>query len=176
MSMEILHTAEFESPIGTLRIASTQNGLAYIQLPHASGRGFMGWRRLHAPASELVSDDRPNRHCITQILEFLEGERREFDLPLDLRGTPFQLKVYDDVASIPYGTSRSYGEVAKRVGSPGAARAVGTANGANPIPLVVPCHRVIGSDGQLHGYAGGLETKARLLAMEQSAPVEGRLF
>jgi O-6-methylguanine DNA methyltransferase len=174
--MEIFHTAEFESPIGTLRIASTQKGLAYLQLPHASGRGFMGWRKRHAPDSAVLSDERPNRLCITQILEFLAGGRRDFDLPLDLRGTPFQLKVYEDVTSIPYGAWRSYGEVAQRLGCPRSARAVGAANGANPIPLVVPCHRVIGCGGRLQGYAGGLETKAKLLAMERSGPIEGQLF
>lgn len=174
--MEILHTAEFESPIGLLRVASSRKGLAYLELPHAHGRGLMGWKRRHAPGATIVPDERPNRHCISQILEFLTGGRQDFDLPLDLRGTPFQLKVYEDVASIPYGGCRSYGEVARRVGSPRAWRAVGAANGANPVPLVVPCHRVIGSGGKLQGYAGGLETKAKLLAMERSGPAEGRLF
>jgi O-6-methylguanine DNA methyltransferase len=173
--MEIFHTAEFESPIGMLRIASTRKGLAYIQLPHANGCGFMGWRERYGPDSKVVADERPNRRFITQILEFLVGGREDFNISLDLRATPFQLKVYEDVASIPYGGSRSYADVARRLGCPTASRAVGNANGANPIPLVVPCHRVIGSNGQLRGYAGGLETKARLLAMERSGSVQGQL-
>ncbi len=174
--MEIIHTAEFDSPIGLLQIASTSRGLAYLQLPHANGRGLMGWRKLHVPDSLVRPDEEPNRRSKAQILEFLAGERRQFDLPLDLRATPFQTQVYEEVSSIPYGESRSYGEVARRLGKPRAMRAVGAANGVNPIPLVVPCHRVIGSRGQLQGYAGGLDTKARLLAMERSGPGEGRLF
>ena len=146
--MEILHTAEFDSPIGLIQIASTSRGLAYLQLPHANGRGLTGWRRLRVPDSLVRPDEEPNRRYKAQILEFLAGERRQFDFPLDLRATPFQMQVYEEVASIPYGESRSYGEVARRLGKPQARRAVGAANGVNPIPLVVPCHRVIGSRGQ----------------------------
>jgi O-6-methylguanine DNA methyltransferase len=174
--MEIIYTAEFDSPIGLLQIASTGQGLAYLQLPHATGRGLMGWRKLYAPDSPVRPDDELNRRHRAQILEFLAGERRQFNLPLDLRATPFQLDVYREVASIPYGESRSYGEVARRLGKPTAMGAVGGANGVNPIPLVVPCHRVIGSGGQLQGYAGGLDLKARLLAMERSGPGDGRLL
>jgi O-6-methylguanine DNA methyltransferase len=101
-----------------------------------------------------------------------------FDLPIDLRGTEFQLKVYAAVSAIEYGATLSYAEVADAIEQPSAVRAVGAANGANPLPLVIPCHRVLASNGQLHGYAGGLELKQRLLAMENSAaaPSQGMLL
>jgi len=166
--MERVFTAELDSPIGALRIASTEKGLAYVELPHASGRGFRGWLGRHAERAEVQEGYAANRVAVAQLLEYLEGKRTAFELPLDLRGTPFQVAVYTEVAAIPYGESRSYSEIAERVARPRAVRAVGAANGANPIPLVVPCHRVIGSRGQLQGYAGGLDLKARLLAMERA--------
>ena len=175
--MTRIHTARFDSPIGALTVASSEQGLAYVVLPRANGRGLVGWQRRHAPESKLASGYEPNRESIGQILEFLEGKRQEFDLPLDLRGTPFQLAVYQQVASIPYGESRSYADVAQSVGRPNAVRAVGAANGANPIALVIPCHRVVASSGQLQGYAGGLDLKAKLLAMESAAsPAQGSLL
>jgi O-6-methylguanine DNA methyltransferase len=175
--MTRIHTARFESPIGTLTVASSDRGLAYVALPRANGRGLAGWQRRHALDSELAKGYEPNRQAIVQILEFLDGKRQAFDLALDLRGTPFQISVYDTVAAIPYGESRSYAEVAQKVGRPNAVRAVGAANGANPIPLIIPCHRVVASSGQLQGYAGGLDLKARLLAMESNAqPGQGALF
>jgi len=174
--METFHTAEFDSSIGPLKVASSKVGLAYVELPRASGRGFRGWLEKHSPGAQVVDDRECNRIVIDEILEFLIGRRREFSLPLDLRGTPFQEAVYAEVLRIPYGESRSYAQIAQSVGRPKAVRAVGAANGANPIPLIVPCHRVIGSNGHLQGYAGGLETKARLLALEGSGSRAGCLF
>jgi O-6-methylguanine DNA methyltransferase len=164
--MGIVHTAHFETPIGAILVASTDAGLAYLELPHASGRGFRGWLRRQLPGFEAREAFRPNRVAVAQILEYLEGKRRRFDLPLDLRGTPFQRAVYEELLRIPYGEKRSYADVARAIGKPRAVRAVGAANGANPIPLVVPCHRVIASDGHLGGFGGGLPLKRRLLAME----------
>ena len=97
-------------------------------------------------------------------------------MPLDLRGTPFQLSVWRAIVEVPYGETRSYAELAQRVKRPTAYRAVGAANGANPVPIIVPCHRVIASDGKLGGYGGGLETKRRLLAFEKTTPVQGMLL
>ena len=116
----------------------------------------------------------PNQQATKQILEYLEGKRRAFEIPLDLRGTSFQLEVWDALRGIPYGETRSYAEIAAQLGRDNAVRAVGAANGANPVSLVVPCHRVINSDGRLGGYAGGLEVKARLLAMEQGRTQDER--
>jgi O-6-methylguanine DNA methyltransferase len=174
--MEIVHTAEFDSPLGTFRIASTERGLGYLDLPHASGRGLEGWLRCRAPGATRSEAYAPNRSAIRQILEYLEGKRTDFDLPLDLRGTEFQKSVWSALLEIPYGETCSYQELARRVGKPKAVRAVGSANGANPVPLIVPCHRVIATGGKLGGYGGGLEAKARLLAMERSLPGAGRLL
>ena len=117
------------------------------------------------PDAEIEEAYAPFRTAIAQLVEYLEGKRQVFDLPLDVRGTPFQRKVYEAVARIPYGHTRSYAEIAREVGQPSAVRAVGSANGANPIPLVIPCHRVIASDGKLGGYGGGLPLKAKLLEL-----------
>lgn len=173
--METLHVARFESPIGEIRVARSEQGLAYLELPRASGRGFAGWLRRFAAGVRIEEAYAPLRASIGQILEYLEGKRLGFELPLDLRGTPFQREVYAAVARIPYGSTRSYGEIARELGRPQAVRAVGAANAANPLSLVVPCHRVIAADGRLGGYGGGLELKARLLAMEGSHARQGRL-
>lgn len=101
-----------------------------------------------------------------QLKEYYDGLRREFDLPLDLQGTPFQLKVWNELLKIPYGQTRTYKQIAQAIGSPKAYRAVGNANNQNKIMVVVPCHRVIGSNGQMVGYAGGIEMKEMLLAIE----------
>ncbi len=101
-----------------------------------------------------------------QLEEYFAGERKEFDLPLHLSGTDFQVRVLEELQRIPYGQTTSYGAVAQRIGSPKAMRAVGAANGRNPIPIVIPCHRVIGSSGDLTGFGGGLDTKAELLRLE----------
>ena len=175
-AVEILHTARFESPIGPLFAASSERGLVYLELNHASGRGFAGWLRVAAPGRRAVEGFAPNRVAVTQIHEYLEGKRRRFELPLDLRGTAFQREVWEELLRIPYGETRSYAEVARAIGRPSAVRAVGTANGANPIPLIVPCHRVVATGGKLGGYGGGLPLKARLLALEGSEPAEGRLL
>ncbi len=174
--MEIVHTAQFDSPIGSLRVASTQLGLAYVELPFAAGRGLLGWLRRCVPDASCKDGFAPNRLAIAQLLEYLDGKRVAFDLPLDLRGTPFQCAVWQALQEIPYGETCSYADIAKRVRLPKAVRAVGAANGSNPIALIVPCHRVIASDGRLGGYGGGLDLKAKLLAMERSRPVKGQLL
>jgi O-6-methylguanine DNA methyltransferase len=173
---EMVHTARFDSPIGPLRVATTEKGLAYLQLPRASGRGLEGWIARQAGGARCVEAWAPSQEAIRQVLEYLEGKRDAFDLALDLRGTPFQRAVWKSVLAIPYGQTRSYLSVAKSVRRAKAVRAVGAANGANPVPLVVPCHRVIASDGSLGGYGGGLDTKRRLLAMEQGRASQGRLL
>lgn len=106
-----------------------------------------------------------------ELDEFFRHERREFDFPLEPKGTPFQQKVWAELLKIPFGETRTYLQIAKAIGQPTATRAVGLANGTNPIPIIIPCHRVIGSNGKLTGYGGGLEMKARLLDFEQ-----GNLF
>lgn len=175
-TVERIWVAEVDSPVGRLRLASTERGLAYLELPHSDGAGLQGWLRRTAPETRCEAAFEPSRVAARQILEYLRDKRCDFDLPLDLRGTPFQKSVWKAILRIPYGAKRSYADVAREVGRPRATRAVGTANGANPVPLVVPCHRVIASDGSLGGYGGGLELKARLLAMEGAHPAAGRLL
>jgi O-6-methylguanine DNA methyltransferase len=172
VTVEITH---IDTPIGELRLGSTDAGLAYIELPRASGCGLRGWLHHHLPDARCVEELDRNREVVGQLLEYLDGDRTEFDLPLDLRGTEFQLKVWDALREIPFGEKRSYRDIAERIGRPNAVRAVGSANGSNPVSLVVPCHRVINSDGKLGGYGGGLALKARLLAME-SRPGSDRLL
>lgn len=171
-----LHVARVDTPIGALRLASTEAGLAYVELPHASGRGLRGWVRRWAPAARLEEGFAPNRAAARQVVEFLEGKRTDFDLALDVRGTDFQRAVWRALLDIPYGETRSYADLARAVGRPRAVRAVGAANGANPLSLVVPCHRVVQSGGRLGGYGGGPDLKARLLAMELSRPPRGSLL
>ena len=173
---DVVHVAEQDSPVGALRVASTERGLAYVELPHASGRGMEGWLHRRLPDARRSAGFAPNRLAVTQILEYLEGKRMAFELPLDLRGTDFQVAVWNALLAIPYGETRTYQELAREVGRPRAVRAVGAANGANPVSLVVPCHRVVASGGKLGGYGGGLELKARLLAMERQRPSQGRLL
>jgi O-6-methylguanine DNA methyltransferase len=167
-AMETLYTTRFETPFGSLRVVSSDKGLVYIELPNESGRGFGGWKKTHARDATVVERRAAHDDVVDQLLEFTSGERREFTMELDLRATEFQLAVYQCVAKISYGETSSYSDIANAIGKPKAVRAVGAANGANPIPLVIPCHRVIARGGALQGYAGGLNLKARLLAMESA--------
>jgi len=178
MGASILYDTKIDTPIGRLRVVSSDRGLVYVGLPKASGRGFAGFCARHAPGERVEPGFEPNREACAQLDEFLNGKRQVFELPLDLRGTEFQRRVYAAVSEIPYGATLSYADVAEAIEQPSAVRAVGAANGANPIPLVIPCHRVVASSGQLHGYAGGLELKQRLLAMENAAaaPSQGLLL
>lgn len=146
----------FDSPIGTLKLWSDGRGLHAIE--------FEG--RHTDDAGTGAREDALLRRCRQQLLEYFRGERRHFDLPLAAPGTAFQLEVWRALREIPYGEVRSYRDLARSIGRPRAVRAVGAANGRNPLPIVVPCHRVIGSDGSLTGFAGGLVLKRRLLDLE----------
>lgn len=149
----------FETQIGPLTAAVDEAGalLALYFGREVDSRG--------APGEQIVDAARC-AHVVTQVQEYFTGERREFDLPMSPRGTEFQRNVWSELKQIPYGQSISYGELAARLGKPAAVRAVGQANGANPIAIIVPCHRVIGANGKLTGYAGGLPQKHHLLAHE----------
>ena len=174
--MATLHTASFDTPFGSMRVASTDRGLAYVQLPSAHGRGFTGWAERFAPGDVIREGYEPNRDAIRQLTEYLEGKREVFELELDVRATDFQRRVYDVLAEIPYGETRTYTDVARAIDHPKAVRAVGTANGANPLSLVLPCHRVVAAGGKLGGYGGGLPMKKKLLAMEHRQPQTGALL
>jgi methylated-DNA-[protein]-cysteine S-methyltransferase len=147
--------AQVDTPIGTLTVVTAETGIRRIL-----------WDGEPPPEGAVEGGSDILDAAVTQIQEYFAGARRTFDLPLDLGGTPFQQKVWLELGSIPFGTTISYGEQARRVGRPQAARAVGAANGRNPVPIVLPCHRVIGSGGALTGFGGGLDTKRTLLRHE----------
>jgi methylated-DNA-[protein]-cysteine S-methyltransferase len=151
----------------TFRLAATENGLCCITLPNESFGVLENWVQKHIKSlKSLVKDEEIMSTYSQQLKDYFEGTRREFTFPLDLRGTPFQIQVWKALLEIPYGTTKSYSEIAKIINRPLAVRAVGAANGANPIPVVIPCHRVIGKNGTLTGYRGGLDLKAELLRLE----------
>ena len=160
-SAEILYWHEIDSPVGRLLLAGERESL--IQVCFQSGP------RPARPQDCWIADAAPFRAVVAQLDEYFAGRRDAFDLPLAPRGTEFQRRVWRALTGIPYGKTVSYGELARRIGNPAASRAVGLANGANPLPNIVPCHRVIGANGSLTGFGGGLPIKRKLLALEQTA-------
>lgn len=150
-----------DSPIGSLLLAGDGHLLSRIGFP--SGKGAI------KPKPEWVLDDSAFGDAKTQLRAYFNGTRQEFDLPLDLNGTTFQLEVWRELTKIPFGATISYGELARRIDRLSASRAVATVNGANPLPIVIPCHRGIGSNGSLTGFGGGLDTKRWLLALERTS-------
>ena len=152
-----------DSPVGGLLLARDDAGLRLIHFQNGKADLKVGlyvqadWRR-----EDNAFDD-----VVVQLTEYFEGRRREFDVPLSPEGTPFQQRVWRALLDIPYGETISYGALASRIGQRSASRAVGLANGSNPIPIVIPCHRVIGSNRKLTGYGGGLPIKQQLLALER---------
>jgi methylated-DNA-[protein]-cysteine S-methyltransferase len=170
-----LYYDRIESPVGALFAAVDEDGalasLAFVE--GAAGEAAERARLARLDGAEPRRDERRCRPVAAQLDEYFAGRRRSFDLPLAPRGgTAFQRAVWGELGHIPYGSTISYGELARRLGRPGASRAVGGANHANPLPIVVPCHRVVGADGSLTGYGGGIERKRALLAVEG---VPGRL-
>ena len=147
-----------DTPIGELLLAGEDGALSMIGFPKGSMR--------REPEADWIFNEKPLADACEQLREYFAGERQAFDIPLQLNGTEFQVSVLKALQEIPYGQTASYGEIARRIGRPKAVRAVGAANGRNPIPIVVPCHRVIGSTGDLTGFGGGLDTKEALLRLE----------
>ncbi|MHB1559891.1 MAG: methylated-DNA--[protein]-cysteine S-methyltransferase [Isosphaeraceae bacterium] len=152
---------EYAAPVGPLVLTSDGEALTGLHLPEHDGSAATmptdaSWRR----------DPGPFREAVAQLDAYFAGERTTFDLPLRLGGTDFQRLAWDALLTIPYGTTISYGEQARRIGRPAASRAVGAANGRNPVAIIVPCHRVIGSGGKLTGYGGGLPLKQWLIDLE----------
>jgi methylated-DNA-[protein]-cysteine S-methyltransferase len=153
---------QVRSPVGLLTLVASERGLAAILWPDDRPG------RVRLDAVGEAPDHPVLGEAERQLAEYFAGRRTEFDLPLDPAGTPFQQKVWNALRSIPFGETRTYAEVASQIGHPGAARAVGAASGRNPLSIVAPCHRVVGTSGELTGFAGGLEVKARLLAFERA--------
>lgn len=157
------------SPVGQLKLVATESGLAAILWENDNPR--------RVPLGHVVEDERDPILLETerQLQEYFAGRLKKFTLPLDCKGTEFQRRVWSALLTIPYGETRSYAQIAQQIGSPAAVRAVGAANGKNPLSIVAPCHRVVGSNGALTGFAGGLDTKAKLLAMEGREQASSRV-
>ncbi len=147
-----------DSPVGNLLMAADAQGLRLVS--------FESSKRATPVEPCWKQDKAPFVEVIRQLQAYFDGELREFDLPLAPKGTEFQLRVWNTLRTIPYGETISYGQLAQKIGDPKAVRAVGLANGSNPIPIIIPCHRVIGSNGSLTGFGGGLSNKKKLLALE----------
>ena len=162
--------AHVDSPIGRLLLLADERSLCGLHMDVAGRepKGRAGW--LERP------DAAPLRDAARQLEEYFGGARRRFDLPLRLEGTPFQRRVWQALLDIPFGDTESYGQLARRIGNPGASRAVGLANNRNPVAIIVPCHRVIGADGSLTGYGGGLDRKSWLLVHEVAASAQTALW
>jgi O-6-methylguanine DNA methyltransferase len=164
--LEQVYCTSFDSRIGRIYVASTDRGVCKISLPKESRKDFFDWLKSHFDP-EAVSDNRSrNKDVIDQFVRYFNGRLATFTVPVDPSGTPFQLRVWKELTKIPYGTTISYKQLAKRVSAARATQAVGRANGANPLPVIIPCHRVLGSDGALVGYSCGIKTKEFLLRLE----------
>ena len=156
--MENVRYRSMDSPVGKLTLAGTAGRLRHLRMVDQTYEpSRIGWE----------PDDAAFPEAVDQLEQYFNGERQEFELELDLVGTAFQRRVWEALLTIPYGETRSYGQIAAQLDAPGASRAVGLANGHNPIGIIVPCHRVIGANGRLTGYGGGLDKKRALLDMER---------
>jgi methylated-DNA-[protein]-cysteine S-methyltransferase len=164
---DLVHFDEMPTPIGRLRLVADADGLREVW--------FESGRHQRVPSPSWVRSADALAFAREQLAEYFAGTRQQFELRLNPQGTPFQRAVWQELARIPYGATISYGELARRIGQPQAVRAVGAANGRNPLPIVLPCHRVIGSNGDLTGFGGGLPTKRFLLALEDEV-ARGDLF
>lgn len=153
-----------DSLLGEILLAGNETGLTQVS--------FQGGESPLSPAPDWQRDDAVWATAVTQLTAYFAGELQAFDLPLAPKGTPFQQKVWAYLQTIPYGRTTTYGTIAQELGNPKSTRAVGAANGRNPIAIIIPCHRVIGSDGKLTGYAGGLQIKEALLRLERNGRIE----
>ena len=164
--METIYYSSFDSLfLKKVFVASTERGFCFVDFVRTE-KAFLKRLKERFPG-KIVRDDRKHRNILNQLRKYLKGELQHFDCKLDFRGTPFQKKVWSALAKIPYGRTRSYGDIARAIGHPKAFRAVGNANGRNSIPLIVPCHRVIESNGGLGGFGHGIKVKKQLLDFEK---------
>lgn len=164
--MDAAHFVIFSSPLGAIWLAATERGICALGFGESAGR-LAGHLARHAIATPEPGETPALREAVSQLTAYFEGQLQTFDVPLDLRGTPFQKAVWEKLRHINYGETLTYGQVALEVERPNGAQAVGRAVGANPVSLIVPCHRVVGQNGELTGYAYGLGRKGALLELEQ---------
>jgi methylated-DNA-[protein]-cysteine S-methyltransferase len=164
----MVYCTSFDSKIGLIYVASTEKGVCKVSLPRQTKRDFFRWLRDNFEDSEVADNKSRNKEAIDQLTRYFNGRLAKFSCSVDLLGTPFQTRVWRELTKIPYGTTISYRQLAKRLGTSKGFQAVGRANAANPVPIIIPCHRVIGTGGSLVGYASGLKTKEFLLKLEGS--------
>ncbi len=156
----------FDSRIGRIYIASTERGICKISVPKENRKDFFDWLKDHFDLDQITDNRARNKDAIDQLNRYFSGKLAKFTCPIDLMGTPFQVRVWKELLRIPYGSTITYKHLARRVFASNATQAVGRANGANPLPIIVPCHRVLGSNGALVGYSCGVKTKEFLLRLE----------
>lgn len=166
--MTQLYGRRFSSVVGELLVAATDKGVCRVCLPEEPLEDRYLWFDKHFSSLPADLPSGIVDRAIDQLEQYLRRQRQAFDVPLDLRGTEFQLRVWQELQTVPYGSTISYGELARKVGRPGGARAIGNAMASNPVPIIVPCHRVIGHDLSLVGFGGGLSLKEQLLELEQA--------
>ena len=164
-----LYWSSVASPKGKCVVMATEAGVCWAGTPGTEAEEGFAWLERRLAFEDVVEGEEvaPLRQATDELRRYFAGEHVQFGCPLDLHGTPFQVAVWEEMFRIPYGETWTYGELARTVGRPQAARAVGAACGANPVAVIVPCHRVVGSNGSLVGYGGGVATKEWLLALEQ---------
>jgi len=168
---EVLYRGSVASVQGKCELLATEKGVCWSGIPGTSQEDGVSWLARRMVIAHVCEEggSEPLRQAIVQLEQYFAGEPVQFSCPLDLRGTPFQISVWQELYHIPYGQTRTYAQIASAIGAPRAVRAVGAANGANPLAIIVPCHRVIGSNGTLTGYGGGLPMKEWLLTLEAGA-------
>ena len=164
----MVYCTSFDSRIGLIYVASTDKGVCKVSVPRQTKRDFLRWLRENFDDSQVVDNRSRNRDVMDQLNRYFNGKLAKFTCAVDLMGTPFQTRVWKELTRIPYGTTISYKQLAKRLGTSRGFQAVGRANAANPVPIIIPCHRVLGTDGSLVGYSSGLKTKEFLLKLEGS--------
>lgn len=171
--MDIVYYCKLNTIIGEIFVASSNEGLCKITLGHEGRTEFFDWLRKYF--QEIKEDDEKNEHITNQLIQYFHGDLREFNIHCHLIGTDFQKRVWNTLMKVPYGQICSYKDIAVEAGSPKGYRAVGMANNKNNIPIVIPCHRVVGHDGGLVGYGGGLDIKMRLLELEGRRIYRGKV-
>lgn len=163
-----LYSRNIDTPIGRIVVAATPAGVCRVCFASERPENWYLWFDRYFSTLPLEQRHPVVDRAVSEIEEYFARHRQSFDVPLDLRGTEFQLRVWTELVNVPFGATTSYGELARRVGKPGGARAIGNALGRNPVPIIVPCHRVIGHDQALVGFGGGLSVKEQLLELEQA--------
>jgi methylated-DNA-[protein]-cysteine S-methyltransferase len=161
-----VYCTSFESKIGRIYVASTDRGVCKISVPREARKDFFDWLKKHFDVDSIIDNRSKNKDVVDQLNRYFNGKLAKFTLPVDLIGTPFQLRVWKELTRIPYGVTSTYKHVSRKVSAPKGSQAVGRAAGQNPLPIIVPCHRVLGANGAMVGYSCGVKTKELLLRLE----------